>query len=143
MTPAELLRAGRWSRREGMQTLAGARLDDPPVTVVATIASMLPDPSDDATRLLMLSDLARRVGLDPAWGVAWQPNRDADGRILGWVLSRGLFSSEFHGFVADGVPVGAFGASHPARFTHVPAIDTTDPTLALLLAGVATAGGER
>lgn len=170
-TPAELLRAGRWSVVPGARAVV-PEIGDYGIRLVAEnadgwwfgvpdgadgprdedwwdlsagvkdaddwdeplIGHWAPDPSDPATRLLMLAELARRVGLDPEWGVAWQPNRDAGNRVLGWVLSRGLFSSEFHGFVAE--PVDRPG------FTHTPGIDTTDPLEALLLAGAATAGEE-
>lgn len=31
----------------------------------------VPNPEDPATRYLLLAELARRVGLDPTWGVTW------------------------------------------------------------------------
>lgn len=69
-----------------------------------------PDLSDPATRYLALAQLARRVGLEPAWGVTW---RQVNG---GWECNgRGFYG---------------YPQTHPG-FTYVPGIDTDDAAAAL------------
>ena len=83
------------------------------------------DLHDPATRYLALAQLARRVGLDPAWGVTWEQDDSDAGQ---WHLHTPTGGRTYHPRHAS------------ERSTHVPGIDTDDPAEALDRALWATRG---
>jgi hypothetical protein len=97
----------------------------------------IPDAYDQATTYLLLAELARRVGLDPTWGLGWyrvsHATYGSSTMVLGWSLRTLCDSAVFVG--------GHIGMS-VAHVRYVPGIDTTDPALALCMALEATAPKE-
>jgi hypothetical protein len=88
-------------------------------------SAWVPDLADPATRYLALAQLARRVGLDPAWGVTWEQDDSDAGQ---WHLHTPTGGRTYHPRHAS------------ERSTHVPGIDTDDPAEALDRALWATRG---
>ena len=86
---------------------------------------MRPDLTDPATRYLALAQLARRVGLDPTWGMTWEQDDSDAGQ---WHLHTPTGGRTYHPRHAS------------ERSTHVPGIDTDDPAEALDRALWATRG---